>query len=139
MGYLLFGIFVNLSIWYKVKDVTKYGAYLTIAGAVVTILINIILVPVYGYMASAWAHIACYSVMIAGSYYLSRKYYQINYPIMTIFTYIFTAVAIVIIISYIDYNNILLELGINTLIISGFIAYSEYRDKAISTLFKKKT
>jgi len=138
MGYMLFGIFVNLSIWYKVKDVTKYGAYLTIAGAVVTILINIILVPVYGYMASAWAHIACYSVMIAGSYYLSRKYYPINYPIMTIFTYMFTAVAIVIIVSYIDYNNIFMELGINTLIITGFIAYSEFKDKAISTLFKKK-
>ncbi|MEA1887327.1 MAG: oligosaccharide flippase family protein [Bacteroidota bacterium] len=138
MGYLLFGIFVNLSIWYKVKDLTRYGAYLTMAGALVTIVINITLVPVYGYMASAWAHIACYGVMIAGSYLLSRKYYRIEYPVMKIISYMLTAVAIVVIISHINYNNLLLELGINTLVIIGFAIYSEYRDKAISTLFKKE-
>ncbi len=138
MGYLLFGIFVNLSIWYKVKDLTKYGAYLTLGGAVVTVLINIILVPVYGYMASAWAHIACYTVMIAGSYYLSRKHYRIDYPVGRILLYMIIAVAIVIIVSYVDYNNLMVELVINTLIIGAFIAYSEYRDKAISTLFKRE-
>ncbi|MFO7852510.1 MAG: oligosaccharide flippase family protein [Bacteroidota bacterium] len=138
MAYLLFGIFVNLSIWYKVTDLTKYGAYLTLAGAIVTIVINIILVPIYGYMASAWAHIACYSVMITGSYLLSRKYYRIEYPVMKILSYMITAVAIVVVISHINYNNILLELGINTLVILGFAAYAEYRDKAISTLFKKE-
>lgn len=137
MGYLLFGIFVNLSIWYKVKDLTKYGAYLTLAGAVITILINIMLVPVYGYMASAWAHIACYSVMIAGSYYLSRRFYPINYQVKKILLYIIAAGAIVIIVSYINYNNILIELVINSLIIAAFIAYAEYSDKAMSTLFKK--
>ncbi|MDT8400500.1 MAG: oligosaccharide flippase family protein [Bacteroidales bacterium] len=137
MGYLLFGIFVNLSIWYKVKDLTRYGAYLTIIGALVTILINLLLVPVYGYMASAWAHIACYSVMIAGSYMLSRKHYPINYPIKKILAYIMTGAGIVILVSYINYNNIFLELGVNTLIIAGFTGYAEYRDKAISVLFKK--
>lgn len=138
MGYLLFGIFVNLSIWYKVKDLTKYGAYLTILGALITIAMNIVLVPVYGYMASAWAHIACYGVMIAGSYLISRKYYPIKYPVLSISKYMFFAVAIVIIISYIKYNNILVELGVNTLVISGFIAYAEYKDKAISILIKKE-
>ncbi|MGM0665734.1 MAG: oligosaccharide flippase family protein [Bacteroidota bacterium] len=138
MGYLLFGIFINLSIWYKVKDLTRYGAYLTIAGAVVTIVLNLLLVPVYGYMASAWAHIACYGVMIAGSYMLSRKYYPINYPVKKIMTYLAAGVAIVIIVSYINYNNILLEIGVNTIIIAAFILYAEYRDKAISVLFNKK-
>ncbi|MFP4489168.1 MAG: lipopolysaccharide biosynthesis protein [Bacteroidales bacterium] len=137
MGYLLFGIFINLSIWYKVKDLTKYGAYLTIAGAVVTVLINIMLVPVYGYMASAWAHIACYGVMILGSYRLSRKYYPIDYPLVKIFSYIIIAVSSVIIISYIDYNNIVLELIVNTMIIAAFICLAEYRDRAVSILFKK--
>ena len=137
MGYLLFGIFVNLSIWYKVKDLTKYGALLTIGGAVVTVLINIILVPVYGYMASAWAHIACYSVMIAGSYYLSRKHFPIDYQVGRILFYIITAVVIVVFVSYINYNNLLLELVLNTVIITAFVAYAEYRDKAISTLFKR--
>ncbi|HDZ41014.1 MAG TPA: polysaccharide biosynthesis protein [Bacteroidetes bacterium] len=137
LAYLLFGIFVNLSIWYKVKDLTRYGAYLTITGAIVTILINLLLVPVYGYMASAWAHIACYVVMIAGSYMLSRKHYPIDYPIKKILAYIMTGVGIVILVSYLKYNNIFVELGINTLIIAGFIGFTEYRDRAISILFKK--
>jgi len=137
MGYLLFGIFVNLSIWYKVKDLTKYGAYLTLSGAIVTILLNLLLVPVYGYMASAWAHIACYGIMIAGSYMLSRKYYPINYPVKKIGTYLAIGVLIVTGVSYVEYNNIFLEIGVNTIIIAAFIGYSEYRDKAISVLFNK--
>ena len=138
MGYLLFGIFVNLSIWYKVKDLTRYGAYLTLTGATVTILMNLLLVPRYGYMASAWTHIACYGVMIAGSYMLSIKYYPINYPVKRILTYMIAGITIVIIASYLNYNNIFLELGVNTVMIAIFVAYSEYRDKAISILFKKE-
>ncbi len=138
MGYLLFGIFINLSIWYKVKDLTKYGAYLTIAGAVVTVVMNIILVPVYGYMASAWAHIACYGIMILGSYWLSRKYYPIDYPLLKIFSYIIMAVSAVIVVSYIEYENIVLELTVNTGIIAAFIIIAEYRDRAVSVLFKRE-
>lgn len=137
MGYLLFGIFVNLSIWYKVKDLTKYGAYLTLGGAAVTIFINILLVPIYGYMASAWAHIACYSLMIIGSYLLSRKYYRIDYHVSKILTYLIIAIIIVLVVPYINYTNILLELSFNTLIIVCFIIYAQYRDRAITTLFKR--
>ncbi|MBS0009994.1 MAG: oligosaccharide flippase family protein [Bacteroidales bacterium] len=138
MGYLLFGIFVNLSIWYKVKDLTKYGAYLTLAGAGVTVLINIVFVPVYGYMASAWAHIACYGLMIIGSYYLSRKYYPINFDVKGILKYVAAGVGIIVIVSKINYGNIILELGINSLIIAGFIMYAEIKDKALSALFSRQ-
>lgn len=137
MGYLLFGIFVNLSIWYKVKDMTRFGAYLTILGAVITVSINLLLVPLYGYMASAWAHIACYGVMIAGSYLLSRKHYPIDYPVWKILSYIITAVLIVVAVSVLNYGNIAIELSVNTVIIAGFMAYAEYRDKAFSILFRK--
>ena len=138
MGYLLFGVFVNLSIWYKVKDMTRFGAYLTLLGALITVLINVLMVPLYGYMASAWAHIACYGVMIAGSYYLSRKYYPIDYPVWKILSYIISAVLIVIAVSVINYGSIALELSVNTIIIAAFMAYAEYRDKAFSILFRKQ-
>lgn len=137
MGYLLFGIFINLSIWYKVKDLTRYGAYLTLAGALVTVVMNILLVPLYGYMASAWGHIVSYGVMITGSYILCRKYYPIDYPLGRIFSYLAGAISIVIFVSFINYNNIIAELGVNTLIIAAFVGLAEYRDKAISVLFKK--
>ncbi len=137
MGYLLYGIFVNLSIWYKANDITKYGAYLTIMGAAITIAINVIFVPKYSYLASAWAHIACYGSMIIGSYLLSRKYYPINYEKGKIFVYILVAVIIVLAAGNINYGNISLELGINTLFILSFVALSEYLDKAISVFFRR--
>ena len=70
MGYLLYGIYVNHSIWYKLNDLTRFGIYITLIGAVITILINVFLIPVFGYMASAWAHIASYGAMIICLLYL---------------------------------------------------------------------
>lgn len=137
MGYLMFGIFINLSIWYKVKDLTKYGAYLTLMGAVVTIMLNLILVPYYGYMASAWAHVACYGVMIAGSFYLSRKHYRIDYPIGDILKYVVGGIIIVLGVSLINYKSIISELLINSIILLAYVGYAEYRDKILSILFKR--
>jgi len=60
MGYLLYGIYGNHSIWYKLNDMTLYAVYITFAGALITVMINVLFIPAYGYMASAWAHIASY-------------------------------------------------------------------------------
>ena len=79
MGYLLLGIFINQSIWYKVDDKTIYGAWITMVGAAVTVAVNVMFVPAYGYMAAAWAHVACYLSMVAGSYLVGQKLYPIKY------------------------------------------------------------
>ncbi len=94
MGYLLLGIFINQSIWYKVDDKTIYGAWITIIGAVVTVIVNVVFVPVYGYMAAAWAHVACYLSMVLVSYMVGQKYYPIKYETGKIFMYIVLAVAL---------------------------------------------
>lgn len=85
---LFFGIYTNLSIWYKLTDRTMTGAWVSIAGAVLTIIINIVFIPVYGYMASAWATLICYVVMAAVSYYLGQKYFPVDYPVAKILAYI---------------------------------------------------
>lgn len=85
---LVMGIFFNLSIWYKLTNKTIYGAGLVIIGALITIVINVIFIPVYGFYASAWGHLICYSVMVALSYALSRKHYHIKYDIKRILFYI---------------------------------------------------
>ncbi len=139
MGYLLYGVFINLSIWYKVNDLTKFGAYLTIMGAVITILINLIFVPRYSYLASAWAHVACYGAMIVGSYLLSRKHYPIDYELLRITGYIALAIAIVLLAIKLDYNSLSQELFFNTLYIVGFIAVAEYFDSSVSIFFKGKS
>ena len=64
------------------------GAILVLLGALITILINTIFIPVYGYAASAWAHLVCYSVMVVLSYAWSRKHYAIPYKTVAILIYI---------------------------------------------------
>jgi O-antigen/teichoic acid export membrane protein len=91
---LVMGIFFNLSIWYKLTGKTIYGAVLVITGAMITMVINGVFIPRYGYTASAWAHLVCYSVMVLLSYLWSRKQYAIPYRIMRICGYILLALVI---------------------------------------------
>jgi len=84
---LVMGMFFNLSIWYKLTNKTMIGAWLVIIGALITIVINTLFIPRYGYIASAWAHLICYSVMLLLSYWWSRKYMLIPYDVKTIVFY----------------------------------------------------
>ena len=138
MGYLLYGIYINHSIWYKLNDLTRFGVYITISGAVITILLNVIFIPAYGYMASAWAHVASYGSMIILSFAFARKYYFIDYQIAEILPYFLIAVPMVIFGVYFDYGNTIIKLSVNTLFIAGFIFYAEYKDKLISVFFRKE-
>ena len=73
------GIYYNQSIWYKLSGQTKFGAYIAIGGAGLTLLINALFIPTYGYYASAWATLIVYGLQMAASYYLGQLYYPINY------------------------------------------------------------
>lgn len=81
------GIYHNLSVWYKITDRTKFGAYISSVGAFLTLAINIIFIPKIGYMASAWATLVAYATMMCLSYYLGRKYYPVPYNLRKIFFY----------------------------------------------------
>jgi O-antigen/teichoic acid export membrane protein len=85
---LFLGIYVNLSVWYKLTDKTVMGAGVSIFGATLTVLLNIWLIPTMGYMGSAWATLVCYGSMVVISYGLSRRYYPIPYPLGRIFFYL---------------------------------------------------
>jgi O-antigen/teichoic acid export membrane protein len=84
---LFLGVFFNLSIWYKLSGQTKYGAYLTVFGAIVTIIFNYLLIPILGYTGSAWATLICYFSITVASYFISQKHYPINYDIKSILAY----------------------------------------------------
>jgi O-antigen/teichoic acid export membrane protein len=94
MANLIMGIFFNLSIWYKLTNRTLTGAFLVLTGAGITIMINVLFIPSHGYLASAWAHLICYSVMVILSYLLSRKYYAIPYRVGRILAYVGSALLI---------------------------------------------
>ncbi len=94
LAILCSGIYYNLSVWYKVTDKTKFGAYFSILGALITIGLNWCYIPIYGYVASAWATLVCYFVMLVTSYLFSRKFYPIPYDYKRILTYIFGAIGL---------------------------------------------
>ena len=82
------GIYTNLSVWYKLIDKTKIGAYISIVGAIVTLVLNLILIPFISYMGSAIATILAYGTMMFISYYMGQKKYPIPYDKKSIFTYL---------------------------------------------------
>lgn len=94
MANLIMGIFFNLSIWYKLTNKTMIGAVLVLVGAGVTVVVNVLFIPRYGYVASAWAHLLCYSLMVLLSFLWSRKHYAIPYKTGRILAYMVMALVI---------------------------------------------
>ncbi|WP_258105456.1 polysaccharide biosynthesis C-terminal domain-containing protein [Marinoscillum sp. MHG1-6] len=78
-GGLFLGIYYNLSVWYKLTDQTKYGAYLSVGGAIITVLFNILLIPVLGYIGSAITTLLSYLLMTLASYFIGKKHYPVPY------------------------------------------------------------
>jgi len=86
------GIYHNLSVWYKITDRTKFGAYISVFGAVVTLGLNFVLIPIMSYKGSAIATLAAYASMVLLSYYFGRKYYPIPYNLKKIGLYLIISI-----------------------------------------------
>ncbi len=119
---MFLGIFYNLSIWYKLTDKTRFGAYLSIFGAVITLVLNYMLIPRIGYMGSAWATFACYCSMMVASYFIGQKYYHVNYNIKRILLYILAPVGIYFVSTFIPFSAAWLHFSINTIFLLLFMA-----------------
>lgn len=94
LGNLFLGMYHNLSIWYKLIDKTSYGMYFSIVGAILTIVLNVVFLPLFGYMIAAWATLIAYGVMMLLSYFYGRKKYPIPYSLKSILGYLGIAIAI---------------------------------------------
>ena len=79
MAYVLLGMLFNVDMWYKLAGKTRYAIYVALAGLLVTIVVNVIFMPIYSYHAAAWGHLASYAVMLLISMLLGRKHYPIPY------------------------------------------------------------
>lgn len=97
MANLCLGIYVNLSIWYKLTDRTLLGAFVSISGALLTIALNIVWIPQFGYIGSAWATLVCYGSMAIVSYLLGQKYYPVNYDVKRVLGYIALGVGLTLV------------------------------------------
>ncbi len=132
---IMMGIYFNLSFWYKVIDKTIWGAIFSGIGCAVLLLVNIIFVPRYGYMACAWGGFAGYGVAMLASYFVGQKYYPLNYPMKDIALYV--VLAIVLFFSMRGASHelpVVLSLGLNTLLILLFAAIVVRRDLPLSKL-----
>jgi len=86
------GVYFTLSLWYKLTDMTKYGAYQGLLGSVITISINLLLIPVIGYYGCAIAILVCFIVMTVVSYFGGQKYYPISYDLKSFFFYLVSSI-----------------------------------------------
>lgn len=122
---IFLGIYYNLSIWYKISNKTKAGAYITLSGAAITILINWLFIPAWGYMACAWATFFCYGSMMVFSFVWGQKEYRIPYAWKKLVAYI----VIVVVLFFIHkglttlFSNIYLNLTLATFL---FLLYARF-------------
>lgn len=101
---LCLGIYFNLAIWYKLTDKTRYGMYFSLIGAVITVAMNYLLIPIIGFMASALATLVAYGAMMVISYVIGKKYYPVPYDIKRIGGYLGIA-TIISALSYYGFNQ----------------------------------
>ena len=120
---MFLGIYYNLSIWYKLGHKTSAGAWITLIGAAITVLINFIFIPYFGYMACAWATFFCYGTMMIISFVWGQKEYRIPYAWKKLVAYII----IVVILFFIHrgiisvWHSNLLSLGVGTLLLCLYL------------------
>ena len=132
---IMFGVFFNLSFWYKLTDRTIWGAYFSGIGAIVLITIDILLIPRFSYMACAWAGFAAYATSMLLSYFIGQRYYPIAYPIRQMSAYVLLTIVLFLAMQYA--NSILpiwAALIVNTLLIIVFAAYLVKKDFPLSSL-----
>lgn len=120
---MFMGVYFNLSFWYKLTDETKWGAYFSLTACTIVILMNVFLIPVYGYMACAWAGFIGYAVAMLLSYFVGQKKYPIAYDLKSIGGYVLLALMIYVAGEWIPVDNMLLRLLLRTLLLFVFIGY----------------
>lgn len=130
------GIYHNLSVWYKVTDRTKFGAYISSVGAIITLAINITLIPKIGYMASALATLAAYASMMLLSYHYGKKYYPIPYNMRKIVFYMSVSLVFSILSFYV-FNRNLIAGSVLLLLFLGLV-YKMEGDKLRSIFIKRE-
>jgi len=130
---IMMGIYFNLSLWYKLIDKTIWGAWFSGIGCIVLIIVNIVFVPKYSYMACAWGGFAGYGTAMLLSYFVGQKYYPIKYPVKEIMMYVI--LSFILFIGMYASNKYLAALPavcVNTLLGLVFVAYLVKKDFPLS-------
>lgn len=131
---IFMGVYFNLSFWYKLIDETRWGAYFSAVACTVVILMNVFLIPVYGYMACAWAGFTGYAVAMLLSYFVGQRKYPIRYDLKSIGMYVLIAAVLYIIGEQVPIQNVIIRLAFRTVLILLFVAYIVKKDLPLSQI-----
>ena len=132
---IMMGVYFNLSFWYKLIDKTIWGAWFSGAGCLVLVLVNVIFVPRYGYMACAWAGFAGYGTAMLLSYFVGQRHYPINYPVKDMAVYVVVAVVLCLVMRRANASLPMLgALAVNTVLLLAFAAMIVKRDFPLKNL-----
>ncbi|ACU06033.1 MULTISPECIES: lipopolysaccharide biosynthesis protein [Pedobacter] len=134
-GYVCLGIYMNLSIWYRLSDQTRFGLYISVVGAVITIVMNFVLIPKYSYMGSAWVSMLAYFVMMVISYVLGQKHYPIPYDLKRMITYLLVSVLLVVLSFWVFNRNIYIG---NTMLLVFFAGIIYFEKDQLKLILKKR-
>ncbi len=134
VGQVFFGIYFNLSIWYKLIDETKWGAWFSVIGSAIVVLGNILYVPQYGYMACAWASVVGYAIIMVVSYFFGQKKYPIQYDLKGAAIYTSMSAVLYLAYLYVDFQHIVLNLLFRTGLLSVFVIYMIKKDLPLNEI-----
>ena len=137
LGELCFGIYFNLSFWYKLTDQTEWGAYFSIIGCITTVAVILCFAPAYGYMACAWASLLSNLLMMLLSYFIGQRRYPIPYDLRTAAFYTALAAALYAAGMLPEIQSEWLRLGYRTLLLLAFLAVIIWRDVPLKSLLKR--
>ncbi len=140
LGNFFFGLYYNVSIWYKITDKTKFGVYFTFIGSLITLLVISLLVPSLGYMGAAIATLFCFVSMAISNILIGRKYYKVSYDWPNIGKLFSIALGLITLFWFLRPDNIIYSLVFGTLIIFAFLGSLWFIDRGfIKTLRSKES
>lgn len=131
---IFMGIYFNLSFWYKLTDQTKWGAWFSLAGCSVLVLLNLLLIPRYSYMGCAWAGLAGYGTAMLLSYFIGQRKYPIPYNLRAIGGYVLLAVLLYALSAVVEVEHLVLRLTFRSLLLLLFLGGVIYNERF---LFKR--
>ncbi|MCQ2193140.1 MAG: oligosaccharide flippase family protein [Paludibacteraceae bacterium] len=133
VSYLFQGVYFNLSLWYKLTDKTHFGAIFSVVGLVITLVVNVVGVPGWGYWASAVASLICFSTITLVSYFAGQHYYPVNYDLKSIGLYAVVAMAMFAVSRISPLTGVLAYLQ-NVVMLGAYLALLFKRDLPITAV-----
>jgi O-antigen/teichoic acid export membrane protein len=134
LAFMCLGIYYNLSIWFKLTGQTGYGLLIASVGALISIAGNWLFIPLWGYQASAWMHLACYLVMICITWQLGKRHYPIPYQLKRIAAYVVIALAIYALACFTETEEISLNIVKNTILFALFAFYINRKENILKQI-----